>query len=166
MDMKEVGTWTTATGAFVAAVAGVWNLMLQLKGRRDVYRVGIGSLIPQVRDETMMHIVSLSCHRVIIADYGFILEGPGVISVPLISSINADNTYSVIKISGNILHDCGDFFECGMDIKEHTLLGVYARSNIQIFPRIYFSANAPLLKRLSIRWNYFIRKKIYVPKLF
>ncbi len=72
MGVKEIGEWVTITGAAIAAITGIWNLLLQLSGKRDRFVVGLDSVSPTIERETMMHVVNHSDHRIKLTDWGFI----------------------------------------------------------------------------------------------
>ncbi len=62
MSIKEFTDYVTLAGAVVAAVAGVWNLIFQMRGKRDLFLVQLGSLSPAIEEETMLSVVSRSDH--------------------------------------------------------------------------------------------------------
>lgn len=72
MDVESLTKQITLVGAVVAACTGVWSLWLQMRGKRDHYSVGTGTVRPEIIRETMIHVVSHSDHPIYLADYGFI----------------------------------------------------------------------------------------------
>lgn len=72
MDVESLTKQITLVGAVIAACTGVWSLWLQMRGKRDHYSVGTGTVRPEIIRETMIHVVSHSDHPIYLADYGFI----------------------------------------------------------------------------------------------
>jgi len=57
MSIKEFTDYVTLVGAVIAAGVGVWNLVLQMRGKRGQFFVRLGSLSPTIEEETMLSVV-------------------------------------------------------------------------------------------------------------
>jgi hypothetical protein len=150
MEIESVGKWATTVGAIVAAIAAVWNLLLQMRGKRDRFIVGMGSATPTIEQETMMHVVSLSDHPITIADYGFILPSGRLESFRLAWEAGDLQPDELQTRGSSELPRRGALFEAGY-IRSEPVLGAFAVSVTQRAPRICFYSDTPYWRRLQIR---------------
>jgi hypothetical protein len=150
MEIEGIGKWVTVGGAVVAAVTGVCNLLLQLRGKRDRFRVGMGSVEPMIEEETIMHVVSLSDHPINIVDRGFILPDETFQSFRLAWEAGEFQGDELRTRSSGELTERGAYCESGY-IRKGPALGAFARSVTQRSPRIYFCYDTPYWRRLRIR---------------
>jgi len=150
MSIKEFADYVTLLGALVAAGAGVWNLILQMRGKRDLFLVRLGSLSPVIEEETMMSVVSRSDHPIRLTDWGFI-EANGTFT-SLIMEWEAGGIHSEeIETRGTSrLEGFGQHFETGY-VRREMPLGAYAISATQRSPVITFDTTMPMWRRVWIR---------------
>jgi hypothetical protein len=83
MSIKDLTDYVTLVGALIAAAAGVWNLLLQMRGKRDRFLVRLGAMSPTIEEEPMLSAVSRSDQPIRLMDWGFI-EANGSITSFLI----------------------------------------------------------------------------------
>ncbi len=148
--MKEISDWVTVVGAVVAAITGIWNLLLQFRGKRDRFAVGLGSLSPNIERETMLHVVSHSDHLIRLADWGFIEADGSFRSFLMDWEAGQLHNEDVLSRGSSELSGFGAHFESGYERREQPL-GAYAVSNTQKRPRLYFSSDMPYWRRIWIR---------------
>lgn len=161
MEVESIGKWATTAGAIVAAVAGVWSLLLQMRGKRDRFIVGMDSVTPTVEQETMMHVVSLSDHPIKIADDGFILPDGTFDSFKLAWETGNLQSDELETRGSRELAQRGAFYEAGY-IRKGPVLGAFARSVTQRHPSVCFSSNTPYWRRLWIRLRVLWRGENYL----
>lgn len=150
MSTKEFADYVTLLGALVAAGAGVWNLILQMRGKRDLFFVRLGYLSPVIEEETMMSVVSRSDHPIRLTDWGFI-EADGVFTSLIMESETGGIHSEEIEARGTSrLEGFGQHFEAGY-VRRERPLGAYAISATQRSPVIAFSAKMPMWWRVLIR---------------
>lgn len=150
MSIKEFTDYVTLAGAVVAAVAGVWNLIFQMRGKRDLLLVQLGSLSPTIEEETMLSVVSRSDHPVRLTDWGFI-EANGSFTSFLMEGEVGDLQSEDITSRGNArLESFGQHFETGY-VRRERPLGAYAISATQRRPVITFDTGMPMWRRGWIR---------------
>lgn len=150
MSIKEFTDYVTLAGAVVAAVAGVWNLIFQMRGKRDLFLVQLGSLSPAVEEETMLSVVSRSDHPVRLTDWGFI-EANGTFTSFLMKWEVGDLQSEEITSRGTAhLESFGQYFETGY-VRRDRPLGAYAISATQRRPVITFDTGMPMWRRGWIR---------------
>ncbi|KXO83799.1 hypothetical protein AYK87_06525 [Stutzerimonas stutzeri] len=89
MDVDFWTKWATHAVAVVAAISGVWSLLIQLRGKRDSFKVGMGTISPEVLPEVVMHVVSVSEHPIKISDYGFIELNGQLTSIPMEAELSS-----------------------------------------------------------------------------
>jgi len=152
MDIDLLNDWGTFVGAVVAAVAAVWNLALQFRGKRGKYKVRLGSSVPQAVPETFMHVTNLSDHLIVISDYGFIQDDRGLFPFRL----EFDLDPSLQEGDGNIyrgtphLKRRGSTFEVGM-IFLPKVIGAFAKSVTQEHPNLWFHKEVSFVTRIRVR---------------
>lgn len=149
MSVKEIGEWVTVVGASVAAIAGVWNLRLQLRGRRDHFVVRLGSASPSIEQETMLHVVSHSDHPVKLTDWGFIEADGRFRSFLMDWETGWLQNEEIISRGTSKLERFGAHFETGF-VRKDTPHGAYAISITQRRPCVCFAPAMPLRRRLWI----------------
>lgn len=150
MSIKEVTDYVTLLGAMVAAGAGVWNLILQMRGKCDLVLVQLGSLSPAIEEETMLSVVSRSDHPIRLTDWGFI-EANGTFT-SLIMEIEADllHVEEIVQRGSSRLESFGQHFETGYS-RCRAPLGAYAITATQHRPVIAFNRAVPVWRRVWIR---------------
>ena len=150
MGLEEFGKIVTAIGAVLAAVAGVWNLFLQLRGKRDNFMVRLGTVSPRIDEETILHVISLSDHTIKLTDWGFI-ETDGSFRSFQLDWETASLPEEGVRFQGSTeLSGFGASYETGYQrIREP--VGAYAISITQKRPRIYFAPDMPYWRRIWIR---------------
>ncbi len=146
----EFGGWVAVIGAVVAAVTGVWNLLLQMRGKRDHLEVGLDSVFPAIEQETMMHVVSHSDHPVKLKDWGFIEYGGSFRSIPMSWETSDLQSDEISSRGSSELATRGAVFETGY-VRRSRPIGAFAVSVTQQLPCIGFDSNAPYWQRLWIR---------------
>lgn len=140
----------TVIGALIAAFTSSWNLMLQLRGKRDNFVVRLGSVSPSTAQETMMNVVCYSDHPITLTDWGFI-EADGTFSSFLESwetgTIQSHEiiTHGVLELSG-----FGKTYETGY-VRRKLPFGAYAISATQKTPCLCFNSDMPFRRRVWIR---------------
>lgn len=160
MDVELWTKWATLGGALIAAFSGVWSLLIQLRGKRDSYIVCLGSSQPEIVQETMMHVVSLSDHPIQIADYGFIDGDQRLRSIPLELEECFEDT-QVIGRGESMLEGYSSVFERGY-VRRPVPIGAFARSATQSRPRLSFDSNVAVWKRAVIRMKVLLKGRGYL----
>jgi len=150
MDTKEIWDWVTIIGAVIAAITGVWNLLLQMRGKRDCFVVGLGSVSPTIGQETMMHVISHSDHPIKIKDSGFIDEDGKLESTYMLWQVDQLQSEEITSHGSTDLASRGAVFEQGY-IRKKQPLGAFAISVMQKRPRICFYTDVSYWRRLRIR---------------
>ena len=150
MDVDFLTKLITLVGAVIAACTGVWSFWLQMRGKRDHYSVGPGTVRPKIIRETMMHVVSHSDHPIYLADYGFIDTDFQLASILLEQGLLDFHDSHVYTRGGSSLGKRNDYFEIGY-IRRDTPIGAFARSVTQTRPKIEFTYNTPAWKKLWVR---------------
>lgn len=150
MSVKEISEWVTLVGASVAAIAGVWNLLLQLRGKRDRFVVRLGSASPSIEQETMLHVVSHTDHPVKLKDWGFIEADGRFRSFLMDWETGSLQNEEITSRGSSELERFGAHFETGY-VRKDAPLGAYAISITQRRPYVCFAPAMPLHKQLWIR---------------
>lgn len=161
MDVEVVNKWVTVTGASIAAIASVWNLLLQARGKRDRYIVGLGRAKPSIEPETMMHVVSHSDHPIELKDWGFI-EPDG-----RLSSVQLD--WEAGELQADEISHGGDSnltarnarFESGYQ-RRTPVLGAFAITMTEKRPRLCFHGDVPVWRRMQVRSKVAWRGRAYL----
>lgn len=161
MDVESLTKLITLAGAVIAACTGVWSLWLQMRGKRDRFSVGPGTVRPEIAQETMMHVVSHSDHPIQLADYGFIDSDFQFASILLEQELHDFHDSHVYTRGGSTLEKRSDFFEIGY-IRRDTPIGAYARTVTQTTPRLGFAYDTPTWKKLWVRARMLIRGRGYL----
>lgn len=162
MDVNNLNGWVTLIGAVIAAVAGVWNLALQFRGTKDKFKVRLGTATPQIRPETFLHIVSLSDHPIVIADYGFIEEKEKFWSFRL--ELDADPSLGQgdsISYNGSPnMAKRSEIFEVGMEFRD-VVIGAFAHTitQDQKHTTLWFQPGVSWWKRLRLRLRVRVRRR-------
>ncbi len=147
MDVKES---VTVVGAVIAAISSCWNLWLQLRKKRDRFRVELGGISPANRRETLLNVVNLGDSPIHLDDYGFI-ESNGFFSSILSDVANYELEPGDVVSSGlTLLQSHGDAFEVGY-VRGESPIGAFAKSRTRKRARIAFSHETPWHLRLRIR---------------
>ncbi len=150
MSIKDLTDYVTLVGAVIAAAAGVWNLLLQTRGKRDRFLVRLGAMSPTIEEETMMSVVSRSDHPIRLTDWGFI-EANGTFRSFILEWEAGDFRSDEISTRGKpILENFGHHFETGY-VRHQMPLGAYAMSATQSRPIITFDEGMPMWRRGWIR---------------
>lgn len=161
MDVVFWTGWVTLVGAVIAAFTGVLSVVWQVVGKRDRFRVSMGSIAPAANEATMLHIVSKSDHPIKIADFGFIEKNGSLSSIPMDNDLGGYIAHEGISRGSSALTQRGDAMECGY-IRTRPVIGCYARSNLQSRPSLAFSYDTPLLKRWRVRLKVFLAGQAYL----
>ena len=161
MDVESLTKQITLVGAVIAACTGVWSLWLQMRGKRDHFSVGPGTVRPEIIRETMMHVVSHSDHPIELADYGFIDPDFQFASIPLEQELHDFQDSHVYTRGGSSLEKRSDYFEIGY-IRRDTPIGAFARSVTQSRPKIGFAYDTPLWKKLRVRALLLVKGRGYL----
>lgn len=146
MSIKDLTDYVTLVGAVIAAAAGVWNLLLQMRGKRDRFLVRLGAMSPTIEEETMMSVVSRSDHPIRLIDWGFI-EANGSFTSFLLEWEVGDLQSEEITSRGTArLESFGQHFETGY-VRRERALGAYAISATQRRPVVTFDTGMPMWRR-------------------
>lgn len=143
------------TAALIAAVTGIVNLFLLLKGKTDRFIVRYWSVFPRIEEGHQFSIISVSDHPIHIVDFGYILEDLTMCSVGIeqeLGTLRGDD----VSISGTRqLENHGQVFDVGVLIATKPL-AVYGWSATQQRPKLAFNKNIGLFKRLWVRTRLFM----------
>ena len=150
MSIKDLIEYVTLVGAVIAAAAGVWNLLLQMRGTRDRFLVRLGAMSPTIEEETMMSVVSLSDHPIRLIDWGFIEANGSFTSFILEWEVGGLQSEEITARGTTRLEDFGQHFETGY-VRRESPLGAYAVSATQRRPVITFDTGMPMWRRGWIR---------------
>lgn len=161
MDVESLTKLITLVGAVIAACTGVWSLWLQMRGKRDRFTVGPGTVRPEILRETTMHVVSHSDHPIQLADYGFIDPSFQFSSIPLEQELYDFHDSHVFTRGESTLEKRSDYFEIGY-IRRDTPIGAFARTVTQSRPRIGFAYDTPVWKKLWVRVLLLVKGRGYL----
>lgn len=161
MDVDFWTKWATLAGVVIAAVSGVWSLLIQLRGKQDSFKVGMGTTSPEAAPLTFLHVVSRSDHPIKICDYGFIESDGRLYSIPMESDLGNHIAYEGVFRGSSMLEKRGDFFEIGYD-RTRQAIGCFALSNLQSKPKLAFSYDTPHWKRLKVRLQVLLKGEAYL----
>lgn len=150
MSIKEFNDYVTLAGAVIAATAGVWNLILQIRGKRDLFLVRLGSLAPAIEEETMLSVVSRSDHPIRLIDWGFIEANGSFTSFILEWEVGGLHSEEITARGTPRLENFGQHFETGY-VRRESPMGAYAISATQRRPVITFDTGMPIWQRGWIR---------------
>jgi hypothetical protein len=150
MNIKEIGDWVAVLGATVAAVASVWNLLLQLRGKRDSFAVRLGGSSPSISQETMLHVVSRSDHPIKLTDWGFVEADGRFTSFLMEWEVGGLQSEEITSRGSSELEKFGSVFEAGY-IRRDNVYGAYAISVTQRRPSVCFTGAMPIWRRYWIR---------------
>ena len=140
----------TLAGSAIAAVAGIWNLRLQMRGKRDRFLVRLGTVSPSIEEETTLSIVSLSDHQIQLTDWGFVESNSTFTSIPLELDAGYIVSGEILSRGSTTLENFGRQFVAGY-VRRDKPLGAFAISSTQHRPVITFDKAMPLLRRIWIR---------------
>lgn len=156
MNIKDFTDYTTFIGAVIAAIAGVWNLVIQMRGKRDNFLVRLGSLSPDMEPETKMCVVSRSDHPIRLIDWGFI-ESDGVFRSLIVEwEIGGLLSHEITQKGNFRLESFGQYYETGYQ-RIQIPMGAYAISATQRIPIITFDSGMPMWRRIWIRLRLFFQ---------
>jgi hypothetical protein len=152
MSIKEFTDYATLAGAVIAAGAGVWNLVIQMRGKHDQFFVRLGSLSPAIEEETILSVVSRSDHTVRLIDWGFIEANGSFTSLILEWEVGGLHSEEITSRGTSLLESFGQHFETGY-VRREMPLGAYAISATQWRPKITFDPAMPVWRRVWIRFR-------------
>lgn len=161
MDADTAIKSLTILGAAVGSISGVWSLYLQLRGKRDLYLVQLGSLYPDTTPPTYLHVVSLSEHPIRIIDYGFIEPNGRLTSIPWEAALDPHIRASTLTSDSSELSSWGDSFEAGYT-RGSPIIGAYARTTTQQRPKLQFTPYSWAHQRLWTRLRVFLKGAYYL----
>lgn len=160
MDVDFWTKWATLAVAVVAAISGVWSLLIQLRGKRDNFKVGMGTISPEVLPETVMHVVSISEHPIKIADYGFIELNGQLTSIPMEAELTDYIAHEGLFRGAMLLEKRGDSMEVGY-CRRKAVIGCFALTNLQAHPKIAFNYDTSLWNKIKVRSQLYWKGKSY-----
>ncbi|WP_271007050.1 hypothetical protein [Pseudomonas aeruginosa] len=150
MDLEAWTGWVTLGGAVIAAISGVWSLVIQIRGKKDSFKVGMGTVSPEPIPETVMHVVSSSEHPIKVSDYGFIETSGKLTSILMEAELASYIAHEGLFRGSSILEKRGDSMEVGY-CRTRPVIGCYALTNLQERPKIAFSYDTPIFRRIVVR---------------
>ncbi len=150
MNIQDLTQYATFVVAVIAAVTGIWNLALQMRGKRDRLLVRLGTLSPSIEKETTLSVVSLSDHQIQLTDWGFVESNGAFTSIPLELDVGYIVSGEIMSRGSTILENFGRQFVAGY-VRRDKPLGAYAISSAQHRPVIAFDKAMPPLRRIWIR---------------
>jgi hypothetical protein len=150
MSIKELTDYVTLVGAVIAAAAGVWNLLLQMRGKRDRFLVRLGAMSPTIEEETMMSVVSRSDHPIRLIDWGFIEANGSFTSFILEWEVGGLHSEEITARGAPRLENFGLHFETGY-VRRESPMGAYAISATQSRPIVTFDTSMPFWRQVWIR---------------
>jgi hypothetical protein len=127
----------TAGAAFVAAIAGIFNLWWNVKDRSDRILVRSGSYRPLATRTVDMYIVNIGTHPVVLKDYGFIHEDGDLFSLPWYDETEAfmDGEDADDYYQGSTTIEPRGMFTRGV-VYAPKVIGVYAYTTTQRFKQV------------------------------
>jgi len=153
--------WVTLIGATIAAGSGVWSLKLQIQGKRDSYRIDLGTVVPEANEEQFLNVVSRCDHPIVLADYGFIDKSGRLRSIVMDAELDAAFRHFLIQRGSVKLEKRGAQFEAGY-VNRQLFIGCFARTNLETRPTITFAPRAPMLIRMRIRLRVIMKGSWYL----
>ena len=138
-------------GIFISAIGGIITIYEKFFNKKDNFIVRYGPYRPVMDDREALHVVNKSQHPISIRDYGFILEDGTLYSFVWTSECSSPDDDYDLKIIGscdNIEFTRYVEFWCRT---KNDIVGAYAISSTQKFPRLCFKNNISLLRRLLIK---------------
>lgn len=150
MTLKDFAEWVAVVGAVIAVIAGGWKLRFLLRGKRDVFVVGLNSVSPTIGQESMLNVVSQSNHPISLSDWGFIDANGMFHSFRMDWEAGILQSDEISTRGSSELASFGATFESGYACNA-TLVGAYAKSVTQKRPRVSFASEMPYWRRVWIR---------------
>lgn len=150
----ELGILENGVGiaaAVIAALTGIVNLVLLLKGRTDKFVVRYWSVFPVIDEGHQFSVISTSDHPVHIVDYGYILEDMTMCSVEIELQVGSFNPDDVDIYGNHKLEHHGQVLDIHMRLAQKPI-ATYAQSATQRRFKVAFKRGTPLWKRLYIRF--------------
>lgn len=160
MDLGAAKESLTVIGACVGAVAGVWNLYLAFRGKKDRFVVKCDSAMPSDDPETMLHVISKSDHVIRISDYGFILADGRLHSLPMDDDVRFAD-WEIIGRGDLELAGFNSVCERGM-VTEVMTIGVYARLVGASRPKVAFNGAASFYDRMKVKCRLLFRPNYFL----
>ena len=156
MEVGDISQWVTLVGAVIAAGASSLNLWWQFAQKGDKIKVGFGPLRPKIEPGYWLYVVSLRDHQMILADYGFISESGGLLSLPQLCS---DEPFDTALICGGttFFDKRGGLFEVSVGDLRDNQIGAFAITARQKRYTLGFRRDVPWCKqfwiKLKIGWK-------------
>ena len=149
LELEDFKGMATMIGAVVAGLTGLFNIYLQVRGKRDRFSLSPYSYGEADGPAEYMHVVNLSDHTIRIADWGWIDADMKLASGPS-EMLSPDFYQSQQRIMGSTdLENRSDIFEVRYVRKEP--IGAFARSATQATPKLAFKYNVSKLTILRTR---------------
>lgn len=159
--MEDLKGWATLVGALVAGSTGLFNTVLQVRGKRDRFTVDPYSSSHISDPRCFMQVINLSDHPIHLHDWGWIDRDGGLRSIRDESSEPGFEGHDSFTCSSPKLDSRNDTFLVGYR-RTMSPIGAYARSATQNRPKISFKYDIPVLKKLKIRVRIWWRGSTYL----
>ncbi|MBF4210166.1 hypothetical protein EI533_20775 [Pseudomonas donghuensis] len=161
MDIEFWTKWVTLAGATIAAASGVWSLKLQMQGKRDAYKLGMGTVMPEAIEEEFLNVVSCCDHPIKFADYGFLDHKGKIQSIVMTADVDPHFAHRLIQRGSVKLEKRGDHFEIGY-LSRQRIIGCFARTNLELRPRLAFASSTSFLQRTWVWFRIRIKGTRYL----
>jgi hypothetical protein len=148
--MEDLKGWATLVGAVVAGLTGLLNAALQIRGKRDQFKVDPYSSSHRSDPRDFMQVINLSDHPIQLLDWGWIDKDGRLRSIRDESGEPDFEGHESITVSSPKLESRNEMFLVGYR-RTKSPIGAYARSATQKCPKISFKYDVPALKRLKVR---------------
>jgi len=148
MLIDALQKWVTLVAAVLAAFASIVYLWWKYREKSDRIKVGCGTLSSFAPGE-FLHVVNVCDHPVRLVDYGYVMPGGELKSLPQLDEEEPDNC-SRITYGNLLLETRNASFETGTEFRGHPV-GVYAITNSQTRPTVAFQQSTP---RWTRYWLY------------
>jgi hypothetical protein len=148
--MDDLKGWATLVGALVAGLTGIFNLIVQIRGKTDRFYVSPTSFYDYQVEDVFIHVVNLSDHPIKLADWGWVDHDKRLRSIP--SELSEPDFIDSHHFENGTpsLEKRNDLFEIGY-IRRDRPIGAYARSATQKRPTITFRYDTSVLLKLKVR---------------
>lgn len=137
-------------GILISAIGGVIVIHEKFSQKKDKYVIRFGHYHPEMSDKDAMFIVSKSYHSISIRDYGFVMENGELDSLPWARECASESDNYDFEQNGR----SKDMkFNQVVEFKYRTseiLIGAFAISATQNFPRVSFARKVSYLQRLLL----------------
>lgn len=138
----------TAIAAIIAAMTGIFNYHKLKSEGRDKIKVSLWDEYFDLDDEEKLHVVNLKNHKTVISDWGFLLASGHFSSIPVKNTLEAPYPNNDTTRGNRVLEGKSSIFVYGTRDAADNIVGAYAKTATQKYPRFCILPILPLHKRI------------------